>query len=101
MTSMRCKLRGKFIEVEIDLESFEPDPFPGRFPILFLVAGHEVGGYHNEGWLGDSYGLFQDLLLCTRDLLKCPESCFNKGKTLRAMVLSCYLIAMSADQYLT
>lgn len=80
MTSMRCKLRGKFIEVEIDLESFEPDPFPGRFPILFLVAGHEVGGYHNEGWLGDSYGLFQDLLLCTRDLLKCPESCFNKRK---------------------
>ncbi|BAD84674.1 hypothetical protein, conserved [Thermococcus kodakarensis KOD1] len=77
---MRCKLRGKFIEVEIDLESFEPDPFPGRFPILFLVAGHEVGGYHNEGWLGDSYGLFQDLLLCTRDLLKCPESCFNKRK---------------------
>ncbi len=80
MTSMRCKLRGKFIEVEIDLESFEPDPFPGRFPILFLVAGHEVGGYHNEGWLGDSYGLFQDLLLCTRDLLKCPESYFNKRK---------------------
>ena len=80
MTSMRCKLRGKFVEVEIDLESLEPDPFPGRFPILFLVAGHEVGGYHNEGWLGDSYGLFQDLLLCTRDLLKYPESCFNKRK---------------------
>ncbi|WP_297490465.1 hypothetical protein [Thermococcus sp.] len=77
---MRCKLRGKFVEVEIDLESLEPDPFPGRFPILFLVAGHEVGGYHNEGWLGDSYGLFQDLLLCTRDLLKYPESCFNKRK---------------------
>lgn len=36
VTSMRCRLRGKFIEVEIDLESFEPDPFPGRFPILFF-----------------------------------------------------------------
>lgn len=80
VTSMRCRLRGKFVEVEIDLKSFEPDPFPGRFPILFLVAGHEVGGYHNEGWLGDSYSLFQDLLLCTRDLLKYPESCFNKRK---------------------
>ncbi|WP_148206266.1 hypothetical protein [Thermococcus gammatolerans] len=77
---MRCRLRGKFIEIEIDMESFEPEPFPGRFPILFLVAGHEVGGYPDEGWLGDLYALFQDLLLCTRDLLKYPESCFNKRK---------------------
>ncbi|WP_240910707.1 hypothetical protein [Thermococcus sp. MV11] len=77
---MRCGLHGRFIEIEIDMESFEPDPFPGRFPILFLVARHEVGGYHGEGWLGDLYALFQDLLLCTRDLLKCPKSCFNKRK---------------------
>jgi len=80
VTLMKCRLHGKFIEVETDLESFEPDPFPGRFPILFLVAGHEVGGDHSEGWLGDLYGLFQDLLLCMRDLLKCPENCFNKRK---------------------